>query len=135
LLESVIKRYHNHQIDTAQGIEELSAIAREMKLEDEKSDELGLSPEEYAFYMILSHNSSTEFLEDYKMKELIHLIVDIIRKNATETWGKRDDVKAKLRLLVKKVLMRYVYPPDMAKLEADKVLEQSELFASELNKI
>lgn len=131
MLESVIKRYHNNQIDTAQVIEELSQIAREMKLEDKKSDELGLTPEEYAFYMILSENKSTEFLEDHKMKELIHLIVDIIRKNATVDWNKRDDVKAKLRLLVKKVLMRYGYPPDLAKIEADKVLEQSELLASE----
>lgn len=131
MLENVIKRYHNNQIDTAQVIEELSAIAREMKLEDKKSHDLGLSPEEYAFYIILSQNQSTEFLEDYKMKELIHLIVDIIRKNATVDWNKRDDVKAKLRLLVKKVLMRYGYPPDLAKLEADKVLEQSELLASE----
>lgn len=131
MLESVIKRYHNNQIDTAQVIEELSQIAKEMKLEDKKSDDLGLSPEEYAFYMILSQNTSTKFLEDHKMKELIHLIVDIIRKNATVDWEKRDDVKAKLRLLVKKVLMRYGYPPDMAKLEADKVLEQSELLASE----
>ncbi|MDP3465479.1 MAG: type I restriction endonuclease subunit R [Sulfuricurvum sp.] len=131
MLENVIKRYHNNQIDTAQVIEELSHIAREMKLEDKKSHELGLTSEEYAFYMILSQNSSTEFLEDHKMKELIHLIVDIIRKNATVDWNKRDDVKAKLRLLVKKVLMRYGYPPDLAKLEADKVLEQSELLASE----
>lgn len=131
MLENVIKRYHNNQIDTAQVIEELSQIAREMKLEDKKSHELGLTPEEYAFYMILSQNSSTEFLEDHKMKELIHLIVDIIRKNATVDWEKRDDVKAKLRLLVKKVLMRYGYPPDLAKLEADKVLEQSELLASD----
>lgn len=135
MLEGVIKRYHNNQIDTAQVIEELSAIAREMKLEDKKSDELGLTSEEYAFYMILSQNQSTEFLEDHKMKELIHLIVDIIRKNATVDWNKRDDVKAKLRLLVKKVLMRYGYPPDLAKLEADKVLEQSELLASELTNI
>jgi type I restriction enzyme R subunit len=132
MLENVVKRYHNNQIDTAQVIEELSQIAREMKLEDKKSDELGLSPEEYAFYMILSQNRSTEFLEDHKMKELIHLIVDIIRKNATVDWNKRDDVKAKLRLLVKKVLMRYGYPPDLAKLEADKVLEQSELLASDI---
>jgi type I restriction enzyme R subunit len=131
MLENVIKKYHNNQIDTAQVIEELSQIAREMKLEDKKSDELGLTLEEYAFYMILSQNDSTKILDDYKMKELIHLIVDIIRKNATVDWNKRDDVKAKLRLLVKKVLMRYGYPPDLAKLEADKVLEQSELLASE----
>ncbi|MEA3465147.1 MAG: type I restriction endonuclease subunit R [Thermodesulfobacteriota bacterium] len=132
MLASVIKRYHNNQIDTAQVIKELSEIAREMKIEDHKAEELGLTPEEYAFYSILSENSSTKYLEDNKMKELIHLLVDIIRKNATVDWNKRADVKAKLRLLVKKVLMRYGYPPDVAKMEADRVLEQSELLASEL---
>jgi len=132
MLSGVIKRYHNNQIDTAQVIKELSEIAREMKLEDNKANELGLTPEEHAFYTILSQNSSTEFLEDHKMKELIHLIVEIIRKNATVDWNKRDDVKARLRLLVKKVLMKYGYPPDVARIEADRVLEQSELLASEL---
>jgi len=132
MLAAAIKRYHNNQIDTAQVIKELSDIAREMKLEDHKADELGLTPQEYAFYSILSQNSSTQYLEDNKMKELIHLIVDIIRKNATVDWDKRADVKAKLRLLVKKVLMKYGYPPDVARIEADRVLEQSELLASEL---
>ena len=60
--------------------------------------------------------------------------MDIIRKNATVDWDKRDDVKAQLRLTVKKVLMRYGYPPDLAKLEADRVLEQSELIAEEITK-
>lgn len=134
MLESTIKRYHNNQIDTAQVIKELADIAREMNLEDHKADNLDLTPEEYAFYSILSQNSSTEYLEDNKMKDLIHLIVDIIRKNATVDWNKRADVKAKLRLLVKKVLIKYGYPPDVARLEADRVLEQSELLASELTK-
>jgi len=133
MLSDTVKRYHNNQIDTAQVIKELSEIAREMKLEDNKAQELGLTPEEHAFYSILSQNSSTEFLEEHKMKELIHLIVEIIRKNATVDWNKRADVKAKLRLLVKKVLMRYGYPPDVARIEADKVIEQSELLASELS--
>ena len=132
MLASVIKRYHNNQIDTAQVIKELSEIAGEMKLEDHKAEELGLTTQEYAFYSILSQNSSTRYLQDNKMKELIHVIVDIIRKNATVDWNKRSDVKAKLRLLVKKVLMRYGYPPDVAKMEADRVLEQSELLAGEL---
>ena len=103
-----------------------------MKLEDSTAGKLGLTPEEYAFYSILAENSSTKFLEDHKMKELIHLIVEIIRKNATVDWNKRDDVKAKLRLLVRKVLMKYGYPPDVARIEADRVLEQSELLAEEL---
>ncbi len=74
MLSNAIKRYHNNQIDTAQVIKELSEIAREMKLEDRKAEELGLTAEEYAFYSILSENRSTKYLEDNKMKELIHVI-------------------------------------------------------------
>lgn len=135
MLESVIKRYHNNQIDTAQVIQELSEIARDMKLEDKKAEDIGLTPEEYAFYSVLSENESTKFLEDQKMKELIHVIVDTIRKNATVDWEKRGDVRAKLRLTVKKILMRYGYPPDLARIEADRVLEQGELLASELSSL
>lgn len=135
MLTNVIKKYHNNQIDTAQVIEELSSIAREMKLEDHKAEEIWLTQEEYAFYTVLKENDSTSFLEDQKMKELIHTIVDIIRKNATVDWEKREDVRAKLRLTVKKILMRYGYPPDLAKMEADKVLKQSELLAKEFTKV
>lgn len=135
MLESVVKRYHNNQIDSAQVLAELSDIAKEMRLEDSKSEDLGLTPEEYAFYSVLKQNDSTSFLDDVKMKELIHTIVDVIRKNATVDWSKRDDVRAKLRLTVKKILMRYGYPPDIAKLEADRVLAQgeslAEMFSSE----
>lgn len=129
MLESVVKRYHNNQIDSAQVLSELSEIAKEMRLEDSKSEDLGLTPEEYAFYSVLKENDSTSFLNDDKMKELIHTIVDVIRKNATVDWSKRDDVRAKLRLTVKKILMRYGYPPDLAKLEADRVLRQGEALA------
>nr|WP_321227743.1 type I restriction endonuclease subunit R [uncultured Psychroserpens sp.] len=130
MLESVVKRYHNNQIDSAQVLAELSAIAKDMRLEDKKSVDLGLSPEEYAFYSVLSQNESTSFLDDDKMKDLIHTIVDVVRNNATVDWSKRDDVRAKLRLTVKKILMRYGYPPDVAKMEADKVLAQSENLAA-----
>ncbi|UMB59901.1 type I restriction endonuclease subunit R [Lutibacter sp. A80] len=134
MIESAVKKYHNNQIDSAQVLEELSAIAREMRLEDNKAGELGLSEEEYAFYSVLNHNDSTKMLDDHKMKELIHHIVDIIRKNATVDWSKRSDVRAKLRLTVRKILMRYGYPPDLARMEADRVLEQSELLAEELTR-
>jgi len=129
LLESVVKRYHNNQIDSAQVLQELSEIAKEMRLEDHKSEELGLSPEEYAFYSVLSQNDSTKMLDDEKMKELIHTIVDVVRNNATVDWSKRDDVRAKLRLTVRKILMRYGYPPDLARIEADRVIAQSENLA------
>ena len=134
MLESVVKRYHNNQIDSAQVLKELSEIAKEMRLEDAKSEELGLSPEEYAFYSVLKENDSTSFLNDEKMKELIHTIVEVIRKNATVDWSKRDDVRAQLRLTVKKILMRYGYPPDLAKMEADRVIAQSESLADIFSK-
>jgi type I restriction enzyme R subunit len=129
MLESVVKRYHNNQIDSAQVLQELSEIAKEMRLEDHKSEELGLTTDEYAFYSVLRENDSTKMLDDNKMKELIHTIVDVIRKNATVDWSKRDDVRAKLRLTVKKILMRYGYPPDLARMEADRVLAQGESLA------
>tara|TARA_B110001450_G_scaffold35634_1_gene31286 strand:+ start:78 stop:416 length:339 start_codon:yes stop_codon:yes gene_type:complete len=107
----------------------LSAIAKEIRLEDNRADELGLTEDEYAFYSVLNLNDSTKMLDDHKMKELIHHIVHIIRKNATVDWSKRSDVRAKLRLAVRKLLIKYGYPPDLARMEADRVIEQSELLA------
>ena len=134
MLEAVIKRYHNNQIDSAQVIKELSEIAKDMRVEDNKAEELGLTTAEYAFYSVLSQNDSTKMLDDAKMKELIHHIVETVRKNATVDWSKRDDVRAKLRLTVKKILIRYGYPPDLARMEADRVLEQSESLAEEFTR-
>ncbi len=129
MIESVVNKYHNNQIDSAQVLAELSDIAREMRLEDNKASELGLTEEEYAFYSVLNQNESTKMLEDHKMKELVHHIVDVIRKNATVDWSRRSDVRAKLRLTVRKLLMKYGYPPDLARMEADRVIEQSEALA------
>ena len=134
MIETAVTKYHNNQIDSAQVLEELAKIAKEMRLEDKKASELGLTEEEYAFYSVLNQNDSTKMLEDQKMKELVHHIVDIIRKNATVDWSKRSDVRAKLRLTVRKILMKYGYPPDLAKMEADRVIEQSELLAETLTK-
>jgi type I restriction enzyme R subunit len=135
MLSNIIQKYHNNQIDAAQVLEELSNMAKEMRLEDNSANDLGLSKEEYAFYTILAENDSTKYLDDNKMKELIHKIVEVVRNTTTTTdWNKRADVRAKLRLYVKKILMRYGYPPDVALMEADRVLEQSELFANEISK-
>lgn len=133
MIESVVNKYHNNQIDSAQVLAELSDIAREMRLEDNNASELGLTEEEYAFYSVLNQNESTKMLEDHKMKELVHHIVDVIRKNATVDWSRRSDVRAKLRLTVRKLLMKYGYPPDLARMEADRVIEQSEVLAESLS--
>jgi type I restriction enzyme R subunit len=134
MIETVVNRYHNNQIDSAQVLEELSSIAKEMRLEDNRAEELGLTDEEYAFYSVLNQNDSTKILDDQKMKELIHHIVDIIRKNATVDWSKRSDVRAKLRITVRKILVKYGYPPDLARMEADRVIEQSEILVEEITK-
>ncbi|MDA9330565.1 type I restriction endonuclease subunit R [Flavobacteriaceae bacterium] len=134
MIETVVTKYHNNQIDSAQVLEELAKIAKEMRLEDNRAEELGLTEDEYAFYSVLNLNDSTKMLDDHKMKELIHHIVDVIRKNATVDWSRRSDVRAKLRLTVRKLLIKYGYPPDLARMEADRVIEQSELLAGEITK-
>ena len=132
MMTGVFKRYTNAQIDTAQVLQELCDIAEHLRLEDNSAKQLGLTPEEFAFYTVLSQNQSTQFLQDEKMKELIHAIVTRVRKSATWLWLKKTNIQAELRLQVKKLLMQYGYPPDLAKMEADKVLEQSELLAEQM---
>ena len=134
MMTGVFKRYTNAQIDTAQVLQELCDIAKNLRLEDNSAKQLGLTPEEFAFYTVLSQNQSTQFLQDEKMKELIHAIVTRVRKSATWLWLKKINIQAELRLQVKKILMQYGYPPDLAKMEADKVLEQSELLAEQMAK-
>ena len=134
MMAGVFKRYTNAQIDTAQVLQELCDIAEHLRLEDNSAKQLGLTPEEFAFYTVLSQNQSTQFLQDEKMKELIHAIVTRVRKSATWLWLKKTNIQAELRLQVKKLLMQYGYPPDLAKMEADKVLEQSELLAEQMAK-
>ena len=134
MLEQIIKRYHNNQIDSAQVLEELSCMAREMRLEDNRAEELGLTPEEYAFYTVLADNQSTSMLDEQQMKALIHLVTETVRKNATIDWEKTESKRATLRVAVRKILMKYGYPPDLARIEADRVLAQSELLAHELRR-
>lgn len=132
MINDLLKRYTNNQLDTSQVIQQLCEIAHELHVEDNTAEELWLTPEEYAFYTVLSQNESTKFLEDDKMKELIHAIVEKVRKNAKWLYLQKSDIQAQLRLEVKKLLQKYGYPPDLARMEADRVLEQSELLAEDM---
>ena len=132
MMKDLLNRYTSNQLDTTQVIQELCEIAHNLHVEDNTAEELWLTPEEYAFYTVLSQNESTKFLEDEKMKELIHAIVEKVRKNATWLRLQKSNIQAQLRLEVKKLLMKYGYPPDLARMEADKVLEQSELLAEDM---
>lgn len=132
MLEKAIKRYQNNLLTTAQVIEELIALAKEIKKDDERAKDLGLSDYEVAFYDALSNNNSArEVMGDKVLKELAHVLVEKVRANTSIDWTIKESVQAKLRSIVKRTLRMYGYPPDMQKLATDNILKQAKLLADE----
>ena len=126
LLET-LRRYNNRAIETAQVIEEMIQMAKDFATELERNRELGLNPDEVAFYMALAENeSAVRELGDANLKELATKLTDELRKSTTVDWQVRDSVRAKLRILVRRLLRRYKYPPDLEKAAIDLVLQQAE---------
>jgi len=130
MLESSIKKYQNNLLTTAQIIEELIRIAKEIKEADKEGEKLGLTTEEVAFYNALEVNdSAVQVLGDEKLKEIAKEIADKVKKNATIDWTIRESARAKLMVLVKRTLTKYGYPPDKQQKAIDTVLKQAELMA------
>ncbi|WPC03399.1 type I restriction endonuclease subunit R [Pseudomonas benzenivorans] len=127
LLDSVIKRYQNRSIETAQVIEELIEMAKKFAAASKRGDQLGLNDDELAFYDALANNeSSVRELGDETLAKIAHELTDSLRQNVTVDWSNRDSVRAKLRLLVKRILRKYKYPPDQQEEAAQLVLAQAE---------
>lgn len=127
LLDSVIKRYQNRSIETAQVIEELIEMARKFAAASKRGDALGLNDDELAFYDALANNeASVRELGDEVLAKIAHELTDSLRQNVTVDWSNRDSVRAKLRLLVKRILRKYKYPPDQQEEAAQLVLAQAE---------
>jgi type I restriction enzyme R subunit len=127
LLDSVIKRYQNRSIETAQVIEELIEMAKKFAAASKRGDVLGLNDDELAFYDALANNeASVRELGDEILAKIAHELTDILRQNVTVDWSNRDSVRAKLRLLVKRILRKYKYPPDQQEEAAQLVLAQAE---------
>jgi len=127
LLDSVIKRYQNRSIETAQVIEELIEMAKKFAAASKRGDQLGLNDDELAFYDALANNeSSVRDLGDETLAKIAHELTDSLRQNVTVDWSNRDSVRAKLRLLVKRILRKYKYPPDQQEEAAQLVLAQAE---------
>lgn len=127
LLEQSINKYHNRAIQTAQVIEELIKLAKEMNEAMRRGDELGLTDDELAFYDALEVNdSAVQVLGDETLKEIAQFLVEQVRKNATIDWKFREGARAKLRVIVKRVLKKYGYPPDKQEHATDTVLQQAE---------
>lgn len=129
LKEAVIK-YQNNLLSTAEIIEEMMAMAKEMREADKRGEQLNLAPEELAFFDALSVNENAkEVLGDVILRDLALVLADQIRKNTTIDWTKKESVRAKLRVLVKRTLRKYGYPPKFQKGVVEQILKQSELMA------
>jgi type I restriction enzyme, R subunit len=132
MLENALLKYKNKTIEAAQVIEELIAMAREMREAEAEAAELGLSADEVAFYDALAANGSArEVMGDDQLRDLARLLVERVRKNVTVDWTVRESARARLRVEVKRLLAQYGYPPDQAKVATDLVLEQASLFGVE----
>jgi type I restriction enzyme R subunit len=122
-----LRKYHNRAIETAQVIEELIALAKEMEEDLNEADKLGLNPDEIAFYRALVQNeSAVKELGDNNLRELAKYVTEQLRKSTTVDWQVRDSVRAKLRNLVRRALKRWKYPPDKAEEAIELCLMQAE---------
>jgi type I restriction enzyme R subunit len=127
LLGNVIKRYQNRAIETAQVIEELIAMAKKFRAVAERGDALGLTEDEIRFYDALADNeSAVRLLTDETLKKIAHELTENLRQNLTVDWSERQSVRAKLRLMVKRILRKYKYPPDLEVAAVELVLQQAE---------
>jgi len=132
MLESAIRKYQNRAIQTAQVIEELIGLAKQMREEAAKGAELGLTEDEVAFYDALGVNdSAVQVLGDETLKSIARELVETIRRNRTIDWTVRENVRANLRVLVKRILRKYGYPPDKQEKATDTVLEQAETLSAD----
>ncbi|OMR89925.1 type I restriction endonuclease subunit R [Burkholderia pseudomallei] len=127
LLQQSLTRYRNRAVETAQVIEELIAMAKKFQAEAQRGMELGLSPDEMAFYDALANNEAAvrELGDDTLKKIAVELVVKL-RGSVTVDWSKRETVRARLRVMVKTLLKRYKYPPDRQEEATDTVLSQAE---------
>jgi len=133
MLEGAIKRYQNNLLSTAEIIQELINIAKEIKEADKEGERLGLTKDEVAFYNALEINdSAVQILGDEQLKEIAREITEKVRANATIDWTIRESARAKLMVIVKRTLTKWGYPPDKQAKAIETVLKQAELLADEV---
>lgn len=133
MLENAIKKYHNKVLTAAEVMDELIKISKEIVASDVEAKQMGLSDFEYAFYTAVANNDSAkEMMQQDKLRELAVVLTQRIRENASIDWTIKESVKAKLKVIVKRTLRQFGYPPDMQLLATETVLKQAEMIASEL---
>lgn len=135
MLADAVKRYQNGLITSAQIIEELIELAKNIREADKRGEQMNLRVDELAFYDALADNPTAEaVLGDVTLKQIAHELVDSVRKNTSIDWQLKESVQAKLRVMVKRILRKYKYPPDDPTtgeytVSVTKVLDQAELLA------
>lgn len=128
LLINTIKRYQNRAIETAQVIEELIELANKFRAAAGRGEELGLSEDEIRFYDALTENeSAVRELADETMKKIAQELTQRLRENLTVDWNARESVRANLRLMVKRILRKYKYPPDKQESAIELILQQTQV--------
>ena len=134
MLENAIKKYHNKILTAAEVMDELIKISKEIVASDDQAKKLGLSDFEYAFYTAVANNDSArELMQHEQLRELAIVLTQRVRENASIDWTIKENVKAKLKVIVKRTLRQYGYPPDMQLLATETVLKQAEMIANELS--
>ncbi len=127
MLEQTLRRYQNRAIEAAQVVEELIQLAREMREAASRGEKLGLTSDELAFYDALETNdSAVQVLGDETLRTIARELVETVRRNVTIDWTLRENVRAQLRVLVRRILRKYGYPPDKQEKATQTVLEQAE---------
>ena len=135
MLENSIKKYQNKIISAAEVIEELIELANSIKNKDKEDEDSGLTKEELAFYYaVAENNSAKEVLGNDILRELAVYLSEVVKNNATIDWTIKESVRAKLKVMVKRALRKFGYPPDLQKLATDTVLKQAELLANHWTK-
>ena len=130
MLEQTLRRYQNRAVEAAQVIEELIALARDMREANARGERLGLSDDELAFYDALETNdSAVQVLGDETLRDIARQLVETVRSNVSIDWTLRENVRANLRRLVRRILRQHGYPPDKQEKATQTVLEQAEVLS------
>ena len=130
MLEQTLRRYQSRAIEAAQVIEELIGLAKDMREANARGERLGLSEDELAFYDALETNdSAVQVLGDDTLRDIARELVDTVRRNVTIDWTLRENVRAQLRVLVRRILRKHGYPPDKQAKATQTVLEQAEVLS------
>jgi type I restriction enzyme R subunit len=132
MLEESVRRYQNRAIETAQVIEDLIAMAKDLRAAERRGEELGLTDDEVAFYDALEVNdSAVKVLGDATLRIIAQELMKAVRNNVTIDWAVRENVRAQMRVVIKRILRKYGYPPDMQERATELVLEQAEVLCRE----